>query len=211
MDNLKQLWEKLAKENSRYYINSDMGKKITEDEFKESGKNDCQKYIFEDENIYNNFEINNSVILEIGCGTGRMTEFLAKSFKQVIATDISAEMINQAIVRTLSPNIQYVVTDGILAPAMKESVDIAFSYIVFQHMKDREMVEANFKEVYRVLREGGLFKVLLRTDKVDLKKWWGGVNYSEKSATIMSHNMGFSVIKTEKVNNYGIWLWLKKY
>lgn len=210
-NNEKKLWDDLAKKNSMYYVNSDYGKGISEEQFTKSGYDDYVKYIFDDEMIPKK-----GSILEIGCGVGRMTIFISRIFDEVWASDISKEMIEKARVRfkdelhDLNNNMNFIETDGSTFPLADNSFDVVFSYLVFQHIKTREMVESNFREVYRVLKPGGIFKVRLRIDKVDTKKWWGGVNYSRKEAILMAYRYCFSIIKTEEVKNYGLWLWLQK-
>jgi ubiquinone/menaquinone biosynthesis C-methylase UbiE len=203
MNKLKELWEKLAQKNSKYYIFTDKGKNITEEDFRQSGENDYMRLIVKDFLF-----VVDEPLLEIGCGNGRMTEWITQDFT-VIGIDISEEMIRQVKLR-VRKNAKFLVSDGKTIPLGDNSVGSAFSYLVFQHMKTRKMIEENFKEVYRVLKKGGMFKVLLRYDEVNLKQWWGGVNYDEKSAIILAESFGFYVEKIEKVNNYGLWLWLKK-
>jgi ubiquinone/menaquinone biosynthesis C-methylase UbiE len=206
--NQKQLWDKLAKENSRYYINSDYGRGITEEEFRKSGGIDYVNHLAGDELIAKRFEPSKRVLLEIGCGSGRMTEFMAYDFKKVIGADISGEMIKQGRKRLKRfDNVELVETNGETLPLLRNSVDIVFSYLVFQHMKTRYMVESNFKEVYRVLKPGGLLKVRVRADKLDsMDPWWAGVSCDEGFAL----SIGFKLLKKEKVKNYGLWLWLEK-
>ena len=207
--NQKQLWDDLAKKNSKYYINSDFGKKITEKQFRISGFEDCEKYLSEDKLIIPYFD---KTFLEIGAGIGRMTEFIPMLFRKVIGIDISGEMIKQGKERLkVRDNIELIETDGNTIPLKNDSVDVAFSYLVFQHMKSKEMVESNFKEVYRVLKPKGLFKVRLRTDKLkDLDIWWGGVCYTDHEIAKLVKDIGFKLEKFEYVGNYGIWLWLLK-
>lgn len=202
MNKQKELWEKLAKENSRYYVASFRGKNITEEEYSDSGWEDYKKYIISDKliKIENNF-------LEIGCGTGRMTEWIAQIWPKVIATDISGKMIDEGEKRLKGiKNIMWIETNGLIIPLTDNQIDFAFSYIVFQHFKTKEMLESNFREVYRVLKNGGMFKVLVRSDKVDISTWWGGIDCDENIAL----KAGFKLFKKEKVNSYGLWLWLKK-
>ena len=207
----KQLWDKLAKENSRYYINSDYGRSIDEEKFRESGERDYMTYMVGDGLLMSKFDLKECTLLEIGCGTGRMTEFMAQDFSLVIGTDISGRMIREAMERLEGlVNVELLETDGDSLPLPDDFVDIAFSYLVFQHMKDREMVENNFKEVYRVLRKKGVFKVLIRSDKVDVNKWWGGVDYTEQTMGKLIREIGFDLSKIEKRDEFGFWLWLEK-
>ena len=204
--NYKRLWEGLAKINSKYYINSDFGKKITKEQFEVSGYKDFKRLILDDSLLENR-----NTILDLGCGTGRITEYMADHFKAVFGTDISREMIKQGIERLENiKNIDLIETDGSTLPLPDSSIDIVFSYLVFQHMKNRDMVEKNFKEVYRVLMHNGIFKVRIRTDKVDVNKWWGGVEYTEQSIGKLIKEIGFDILRTEPVKDYGLWIWLKK-
>jgi ubiquinone/menaquinone biosynthesis C-methylase UbiE len=200
----KDLWERLAKENSKYYINSDYGKGITEKEFNHSGWVDFERFILMDDLVKEE-----GICLEIGSGNGRMTQYIGELYDKTIGIDISSEMIRQAKEKLKGmKNVELIETDGYTIPLEDNSIDFAFSYIVFQHFKTMEMVESNFKEVYRVLKPGGLFKVRVRTDNVEEKmsRWWAGVNCDEQVAL----KQGFKLIKKEPVEHYALWLWLEK-
>jgi len=199
---MKKLWNKLAKKNAKYFINSDYGQDITEEEFRESGESDCIKHISSDPF----FKIH-KIFLEIGCGNGRMTQFI-KEGHNVLAIDISGEMIKQA--RERVSGVYFAETNGYTIPFDDNSIDYAFSYLVFQHMKTKEMVESNFKEVYRVLKPGGIFKVRIRTDKVKQNKWWSGVSYTEHSTGLLIKDIGYKLLMTKVVGDYGLWVWLEK-
>jgi len=211
---MKNLWNKLAKENSLYYINSDKGRKITEEQFEKSGFDDYLKYIVYDKFINDYWKgqmWTNFTVLDLGCGIGRITENMADDFREVIGIDISGEMIKQARKRLIdNDNVSFIETDGKNIPLGESFIDFVFSYLVFQHIKDRKMVEKNFKEVYRVLKPKGMFKVLIRSDKVDIKKWWGGVEYTEQTIGKLIKKIGFKLLKTEPVKDYAFWLWLEK-
>lgn len=203
----KQLWEKLAKENSKYYINSDKGRAITEQEFRESGESSYKRFVSDGELMKGR-----QSILDFGCGTGRLTEFMAKDFKKVIGVDISGTMIAQGKERLKDlNNVELIEIDGNSIPLPESSIDNVFSYLVFQHIKTRELVESAFKDIYRVLTPGGVFKVLMRSDKQkDMNRWWSGVEYDEESIRKVYENIGFIILKMEHVDKYAYWLWLKK-
>lgn len=207
MNKQKILWERLAKENSRYYINSDFGRAISEKKFKRSGENAYRRLVAEDELLKSR-----ESILDFGCGTGRLTEFMAKDFKKVIGVDISGTMIIQGRQRLKNlKNVELLEIDGQHIPLPGDSIDIVLSYLVFQHIKTREMVEGAFAEIYRVLVPGGIFKVLLRSDKQkDMKRWWSGVEYNEESIRKVYQNTGFTPLKVEHLDKNAFWLWLKK-
>ena len=128
-------------------------------------------------------------------------------FKTIIGTDISAEMIRQAKSRLNNiPNLKLIETDGYSLPLKDSSIDFTYSHFVFIHFKTNEMLESNFREVYRVLKPKGRFKVLVRLDVVSLERWWGGVKYD---ARILA-NIGFKIIKKETYEDWALWIWLEK-
>ena len=207
MINQKQLWENLAQKNSKYYINSDKGRRITEEQSRESGESAYKLHISGDKLIQDK-----ESILDFGCGTGRLTEFMAKDFKRVAGLDISSTMITQAKTRLADlKNIEFLETDGRTIPLPNQSVDLVFSYLVFQHIKTRLMVKNTFKEIHRILNPKGIFKVLLRSDKQkDMSRWWSGVEFNEDSIKKIYNEMGFTLLKIEYQDRYAFWLWLQK-
>lgn len=98
-------------------------------------------------------------ILEIGCGTGFLTELLAKEYPlaQITATDISSEMIIVIREKLASfSNINYSVVDGENLIANNVSFDPSFDLVVsnavFQWFTD---YEAAFTQYHAYLEPGG--------------------------------------------------------
>jgi SAM-dependent methyltransferase len=92
--------------------------------------------------------------LEIGCGAGRITQALARSFDRVVAIDVSAEMIALAQAAT-PPNVVFHVVDATTIPLPDRAVDAVFTCHVLQHLESARDVEAYLAEAFRVLRPGG--------------------------------------------------------
>lgn len=158
----KYKWEILARVNPLYFVWS-RDEYLNEDDFRKSGRNNVKEFILEDSIIKNNIKFEDSVVLEIGCGVGRMTEFLADNFKNVIAIDISKNMLAIARDRLKNfKNIEYFVSTGSRIPIDKESADFVFSYIVFHHFLSQKMVLDSLKDIYRILRGGGIAKIQVR-------------------------------------------------
>jgi ubiquinone/menaquinone biosynthesis C-methylase UbiE len=79
--------------------------------------------------------------LDLGCGIGRFSRVLAKSFRQVVAVDVSDEMIAQARGQNSAcTNISFLPTDGLTLPIGSETVDFVWSYEVFQHMPTHKII-----------------------------------------------------------------------
>lgn len=97
------------------------------------------------------------VVVDIGCGIGRLTRPLAARTRQVIAIDVSSEMLDEA--RRLNPGlegVEWVHGDGeSLRPVGDASVDVCVSHVVFRHIPDPEITLGYVREMGRVLRPGG--------------------------------------------------------
>ena len=97
--------------------------------------------------------------LEIGCGTGRITQALAKRFASVDAIDVSSDMVRIAE-RDLANirNVRFHVTNGIdLRNFPDASFDYACSELVFRHIPSREVIRTYLLETGRILTHGGRF------------------------------------------------------
>jgi (2Fe-2S) ferredoxin/SAM-dependent methyltransferase len=99
-----------------------------------------------------------TVVLDIGCGIGRMDEFVAPHVQRLTGVDVSGEMVRKARARLVHlPNVAFVEGDGLTLRGIDDaSIDLVFSHIVFQHMP-RSAVGGYFREAHRVLRRGGDF------------------------------------------------------
>lgn len=99
--------------------------------------------------------------LEIGCGLGRMSQWISGVCKKLYAADISGELLNIAKKRLSIDkylNIGFIELDGYTLKEIKDnSIDVAFEYICFQHIGSAEVIESYIREVARVLKIGGYF------------------------------------------------------
>jgi ubiquinone/menaquinone biosynthesis C-methylase UbiE len=134
-------WNFLAKIRPSYFIYSRL-KENNEELYKKSGVQDVDRLLSKDEFLHSLILYSNSVILEIGCGNGRMTEFIAQQFKRVYAVDISSEMISLARNRLSHVNnIVWVESDGEKYLIDDNVIDLVFSYIVFQHFFNKKWLK----------------------------------------------------------------------
>ena len=99
------------------------------------------------------------VLIELGCGAGRMTHSFARRYKQVVAMDISTEMLQRAReIDAPQENIMWLRAGGAdLSCVAGNSADFLFSYLVLQHLPNEELVFGYVREFMRVLRPGGAF------------------------------------------------------
>jgi len=92
-------------------------------------------------------------ILDLGCGTGRLSSKLAKKAKKIIAIDNSKNMIRLAKAKKI-PNAKFIHSNMEKLPFKKSSFDIIISSLSIEHIKDFEKV---LKEIKRVLKTNGKF------------------------------------------------------
>ena len=101
------------------------------------------------------FELAGKDVLEIGCGTGRHTQWLSAGAKSVIALDFSPGMLAEARRRVTSPAVRFVEHDIRQPwPLANASVDLVIAMLVLEHL---EQIGPVFREAARVLRPSGTF------------------------------------------------------
>ncbi len=97
------------------------------------------------------------VVVEIGCGIGRITRPLAARARRVIGVDVSPEMVSRGRLALADlSNVELRVGNGRdLAGVADGIADVVYSFITFQHIPDPEVTCTYVREMGRVLRPGG--------------------------------------------------------
>ena len=92
-------------------------------------------------------------VIEIGCGTGRNTAWLAEKAASVVGMDFSEGMLRQAKAHVTSPRIQFIRQDIRRDwPLADGAADVVVAMLVLEHVENLEPVLA---EAGRVLRPDG--------------------------------------------------------
>jgi len=96
--------------------------------------------------------------LELGCGVGRLTVWLAQQFEKVVAADISAphlELAREAAARFNRGNVSFVGLSSMNSLKEVERFDVFFSLITLQH-NPPPIIAAMLSEILNKLNDGGI-------------------------------------------------------
>jgi SAM-dependent methyltransferase len=140
-------WNQAARQDAEWYIAT------AREPFFERGRRDVDELV-----AFCGLQPSKAkVLLEIGCGAGRMTRRFAELYGQVVALDVSDEMLRQGQASLADhDNVAWVLGSGGDLNAIGDgSVDDVFSYITLQHIPDRAAVLRYLQDTGRVLRPGG--------------------------------------------------------
>jgi SAM-dependent methyltransferase len=223
---MRREWDRRARENARHYVVTGQDE-WSDDEFVQSGRITLDEEILNDlTNVCQGKDPKQMKVLEIGCGAGRVTRAFAEFFGEVYAVDISPTMVKQA--RTLVadlPNAHVLHNNGKDLSVVRASwlnrfglgpkleFDFAFSFMVFQHIPSREIIENYVREAHRLLRPGALFKFQVQGSpkaEAETEGSWVGVSFSEKDAREMAERCGFEMRHQYGAGDQYYWLWFFK-
>lgn len=96
--------------------------------------------------------------IDFGCGTGKALPYLSPIFKEVLAIDISPELIDQAMSRGFS-NVIFRQAD-LTKPLRADPADFGFCCNVVM-LPDIEKNDLMFRNIRRVLKTGGVAVLVL--------------------------------------------------
>ena len=141
----------------------------------------------------------NYIVLDLGCGGGRNIEYFLTKADKVYGLDHSetsvkmASEINKKAIDT--GRCQILVGDVKSLPLEDESIDIVTAFETIYFWND---IEECFREIYRVLKNGGQFLIcneVSSKERRDVKKLLKMINfeiYKPNDLTKMLRELGFS-------------------
>ena len=96
--------------------------------------------------------------LDFGCGVGRLTRALARSFTQACGVDISRAMLARAEeLNSDRANCRFVHNDRAdLSIFPNDHFDLIYTVLVLQHLPSRRVAISLMREFVRILKPGGL-------------------------------------------------------
>jgi ubiquinone/menaquinone biosynthesis C-methylase UbiE len=94
-------------------------------------------------------------VLELGCGTGKNTDWLVTQAEKLVSVDLSAGMLDRAKARVKSDRVTFLQADITQPLSFPDAAfDCATCNLVLEHV---ERLAPLFGEISRVLRPGGCF------------------------------------------------------
>lgn len=156
--------------------------------------------------------------LEIGCGPGRLMLAMRTHFGEIHGVDVSDEMVtlasrhlkdvaNAKVHRTSGQDL------GIFADAW---FDFVYSYIVFQHIPDREIVLNYLREAHRVLKPGGILCCQMRgvaplaSEMSRETSTWTGCWFTSDEVALFSRQESFPLVAISGLNTQYMWTTFRK-
>jgi SAM-dependent methyltransferase len=90
-------------------------------------------------------------VLELGCGAGYFTQELARSGADIVAIDVSPELLEIARTNCSSPNVQYQIQNAYALSYSEAVFDSVVGSSVLHHLE----IEEALRDIYRVLKPMG--------------------------------------------------------
>jgi len=90
-------------------------------------------------------------VLELGCGTGYFTPELARSGADIVAIDVSPELLEIARANRSAPNVRYEIQNAYTLSYPDALFDSVVGSSVLHHLE----IEEALREIYRVLKPAG--------------------------------------------------------
>jgi len=98
-------------------------------------------------------------VLDFGCGSGRMSYWIAPRVGKVMGLELTLEMIELAERYRRAENVEFMVYDGVHFPFLPHPVDLVLSVGVLQTMGG-EALRRSISHLAKYLRRGGRFYLI---------------------------------------------------
>lgn len=152
-------WVFWGKADPLWAVNSIRGKERgassawTEEDFLQSGT----AYFDDVRRQWQNYGIGSTHCVEIGCGSGRITNQLLTVFDKVTALDVSPDQLETArrLLGSRAERVNFVLVETAQVPIEAGLIDGMFSCEVFQHFSDFSGIELYLRAVFLKLKPGG--------------------------------------------------------
>jgi ubiquinone/menaquinone biosynthesis C-methylase UbiE len=152
--------------------------------------------------------------LELGPGAGYLTKKVSEIAARCLAVDVSTEV---ARTTEFENNVEYLISDGSSVPAEPDSVDLAYSNQLMEHLHPDD-AEDQLVEILRSLKPGGKYLCITPnrlTGPHDISKFFDEVatcfhlrEYGLEELTTLMRRAGFKDVRRAVISRglyLGIW------
>jgi len=152
----KNRWEEFAQQDAEFYILTNVDDESAGDRlerFYASGQESVDHLL----GVVGDALQSHGRALEIGCGMGRISFPMSKHFEQLVGVDIAPTMIEKLKANAASMGFENV--EGALAGDAwdaPQSLDFAYSWLVFQHIEDWDVIAGYIERLGEAIRPGGI-------------------------------------------------------
>jgi SAM-dependent methyltransferase len=160
---MRRFWDARAKEDAFHFVDSrEPYRDADAERFWQNGERDLDTLLAAAGVTVRQDDL----VLDIGCGVGRLTRVLAARAAHVIGLDVSPEMLRRAQeLNAHLNNVTWLLGDGESLTGVEDaSLDGVVSHVVFQHIPDAKVTLGYVAELGRVLKPGGWSAFGLSTD-----------------------------------------------
>ncbi len=120
--------------------------------------------------------LNKSVVLDIGCGSGEITSYVANNFFKIIGGDLEIDTKGKYDSISHHQNLMFICCDAKHLPFERSVFDIIICAQVYEHVDDSDQL---FSQIHDALRPGGIcflsgpnkFAILEDHYKLPLLSW----------------------------------------
>ena len=107
-------------------------------------------------------------VLDVGCGTGLLFDYISNSSERIIGLDLSKKMLLQAKKIQQDKKVQFILADADNMPLKKGVFSHVFLVTITQNMPDPVMT---LREVKRVTKKDGVIVVTCLKKKISLERF----------------------------------------
>ena len=207
-------WNSRAREDANYYA-AFARRDQNNDEFLATAVRTAEGLADELERLPASINPRARRALEIGCGPGRLMRPMSSHFGEIHGVDISDEMVRLAQKRMHDiphAHLHHTETSD-LSMFADDSFDFVYSYAVFQHIPNREVVFQYFREIRRVLKIGGIARLQLNglPESEAPYNTWHGVRISAEEVAGFVRENDFQLLALEGIATQYMWTtWSKR-
>ena len=145
-----------------------------------------------------------SYVLDIGCGNGKYLS--VNENLKTFGTDRSGNLLS--IAKEKNENSQFFIADSLKLPIRTESFDAAISIAVIHHFSNELLRIQALREIFRIVKKGGLILVYVWAMEQKEKKFteqdnfvpWHLQNKYENESKVSTLENGPNIMKDKKID-----------